>query len=91
MGTRHYWRNPTYHADLEIPNSGKEKKMTDEQQAQPDVEEVELAEAHDETDVPAALDRNTDDGKGGAVVPKSDFDSYDAGEGVTAYHPEDNS
>jgi hypothetical protein len=31
---------------------------------------------HDEEDVPAALERETDDGKGGAVVPKADFDSY---------------
>jgi len=31
---------------------------------------------HDETDVEEALDRDTDDGKGGAVVPKADFESY---------------
>lgn len=31
---------------------------------------------HDEEDVSAALDRETDDGKGGAVVPKADFESY---------------
>jgi len=30
----------------------------------------------DETDVPAALENDTDDGKGGAVVPKEDFESY---------------
>lgn len=31
---------------------------------------------HDETDVAEALERETDDGKGGAVVPPSDFESY---------------
>lgn len=31
---------------------------------------------HDEEDVPAALENDTDDGKGGAVVPKEDFVSY---------------
>jgi hypothetical protein len=31
---------------------------------------------HDDTDVPAALENDTDDGKGGAVVPKADFVSY---------------
>jgi hypothetical protein len=31
---------------------------------------------HDETDVPEALERETDDGKGGAVVPAEDFESY---------------
>lgn len=48
------------------------------------------AEAVDDEDVPAALERKTDDGKGGAVVPKADFDSYDAGENVTAYQPDVN-
>lgn len=32
---------------------------------------------HDETDVAAALERDTDDGKGGAVVPKEDFVAYE--------------
>lgn len=45
-----------------------------------EVQEVETAESHDE-DVEEALDRETDDGKGGAVVPSEDFDSY-ATEGV---------
>lgn len=31
---------------------------------------------HDDSDVDAALERDTDDGKGGAVVPKEDFVSY---------------
>jgi hypothetical protein len=31
---------------------------------------------HDEEDVAAALERETDDGKGGAVVPAEDFVSY---------------
>lgn len=31
---------------------------------------------HDESDVNAALANDTDDGKGGAAVPRSDFDSY---------------
>lgn len=31
---------------------------------------------HDDTDVDAALERDTDDGKGGAVVPAEDFESY---------------
>lgn len=31
---------------------------------------------HDDEDVPAALSSETDDGKGGAVVPKADFESY---------------
>jgi hypothetical protein len=32
---------------------------------------------HDDTDVEKALEQETDDGKGGAVVPKEDFESYD--------------
>lgn len=52
-------------------------------------ETVDSAEAYDETDVPAALERSTDDGKGGAVVPKADFVSYEADEKVSAYQPED--
>jgi hypothetical protein len=51
-------------------------------------EVVETAEANDEEDVPAALERATEDGKGGAVVPKADFESYEAGENVTAYGEE---
>lgn len=31
---------------------------------------------HDETDVPEALEHETHDGKGGAVVPAEDFVSY---------------
>lgn len=31
---------------------------------------------HDDEDVPAALERETHDGKGGAVVPPADFQSY---------------
>lgn len=31
---------------------------------------------HDDTDVEVALGQITDDGKGGAVVPKEDFVSY---------------
>lgn len=46
----------------------------------PDVETSQYAirdnPHHDEEDVPAALERDTDDGKGGAVVPKADFESY---------------
>jgi hypothetical protein len=38
----------------------------------------EVAEAHDDEDVPAALKRKTDDGKGGAVVPKASFVSFAA-------------
>lgn len=51
-------------------------------------EQYETAEAEDDTDVPAALERQTDDGKGGAVVPRTDFVSYEAGDNVTAYEPE---
>jgi hypothetical protein len=41
------------------------------------VEGLNLDDVHkDDEDVPAALERETDDGKGGAVVPKADFDSY---------------
>lgn len=41
------------------------------------VEGLNPADVHkDDEDVPAALERETDDGKGGAVVPKADFDSY---------------
>lgn len=43
---------------------------------------------HDDTDVDAALERETDDGKGGAVVPKEDFVSY---ESPDADKQEDNS
>lgn len=31
---------------------------------------------YDDIDVPAAIVQKTDDGKGGAAVPKSDFESY---------------
>ena len=59
--------------------------MSDE--TQPEVTEVETAEDYDvtqdyataesdDTDVESALERETQDGKGGAVVPKSDFDSF---------------
>jgi hypothetical protein len=58
-------------------NSGKETHMVEEQ--------YETAEAEDETDVPAALDSQTDDGKGGAVVPRTDFVGYEVGDNVTAY------
>lgn len=53
-----------------------------------DQEVSETAEAYDEEDVPQALARNTEDGRGDDVVPKSDFNSYQAGENVTAYTPE---
>jgi hypothetical protein len=70
-----------------IQNFGKEKNMTEPNETP--VEEVpETAEAFDETDVSEALKRDTDDGKGGAVVPSGDFDSYQAGENVTGYDPE---
>lgn len=61
----------------------------DETNVNVDAETVDSAETHDETDVPAALDATTDDGKGGAVVPKTDFVSYDADENVTAYQEDD--
>ena len=38
----------------------------------------EVAEPHDKEDVPAALKRETQDGKGGAVVPKANFVSFAA-------------
>jgi hypothetical protein len=43
-----------------------------------DYQEDEVPGDHDDTDVEAALAENneTDDGKGGAVVPKADFESY---------------
>jgi hypothetical protein len=41
-----------------------------------DYQAEEVPAPHDETDVPDALDEETDDGKGGAVVPKADFESY---------------
>ena len=44
---------------------------------------------HDEEDVPAALERETDDGKGGAVVPKADFDSYTEGDAALEEKEED--
>lgn len=40
-----------------------------------DLENAETVDANDE-DVQSALERQTDDGKGGAVVPKADFDSF---------------
>lgn len=41
------------------------------------VEGLDLNDVHrDDEDVPAALERETADGKGGAAVPKGDFDSY---------------
>jgi len=60
--------------------------MTDQEQPAGEVRDpaedykVEFSDAenphHDDTDVQEALDRDTDDGKGGAVVPKEDFESY---------------
>lgn len=38
----------------------------------------EIAEAHDDTDVQACLDSETQDGQGGAVVPKANFISFAA-------------
>lgn len=46
---------------------------TDEYELEIDPNEV--AESHDE-DVDSALERETQDGKGGAVVPKATFKSY---------------
>jgi len=60
--------------------------MTEQEQPTKEVHDpaedykVEFSDAgsphHDDTDVDTALDRETDDGKGGAVVPKEDFGSY---------------
>lgn len=36
----------------------------------------EIAESHDDTDVQACLDAETDDGRGGAVVPRANFVSF---------------
>lgn len=47
-----------------------------------------LADSFDETDVDAALERETDDGKGDDEVPDADFESYAAGENVTGYKEE---
>lgn len=67
------------------------EQNTDVAEDAPPVEEsVETAEAFDDTDVDEAKHRSTDDGKGGAVVPKEDFESYDSGENVTAYKQEEN-
>lgn len=43
----------------------------------------------DNFNVDDALDRDTQDGKGDEEVPESDFESYAAGEDVTAYNQED--
>lgn len=40
-----------------------------------EVDPEEVADS-DDSDVAQALERETQDGKGGAVVPKSDFDSF---------------
>lgn len=65
--------------------------MTEQEQPVTEQEQpvTETAESHDESDVDAALELETDDGKGGAVVPRTDFVSYEADEDVTAYNPED--
>lgn len=65
--------------------------MSDQESVSVDIaaETVDSAEAYDDADVSVALERSTDDGKGGAVVPKADFDSYAVGENVSAYEPED--
>jgi hypothetical protein len=46
---------------------------------------------HDETDVPAALERETEDGRGGAVVPAEDFVSYTDPDADKPSEQEDNS
>lgn len=38
-----------------------------------ELEGLQGADSNDQADVPAALERETFDGKGGAVVPKADF------------------
>lgn len=38
--------------------------------------QYEVAEAHDDTDVQACLDSDTQDGKGATKVPKASFLSY---------------
>ena len=63
--------------------------MTEQEQpvVDPDVETSAYAvrdNPHDdENDVPAALEQETDDGKGGAVVPAADFVSYSEADAET--------
>ncbi len=52
-------------------------------------DKLEKADAHDDIDVLECQKDTTDDGRGGAVVPKTDFVSYEAAENVTAYEPEE--
>lgn len=43
----------------------------------PNEDNLETADANDQADVPAALAKeDTEDGKGGAVVPRADFVSF---------------
>ena len=55
-----------------------EKEFTSDLEPYDPTVNYEVAEPHDEEDVPAALERETQDGKGGAVVPKANFVSYAA-------------
>jgi len=54
---------------------------TQEQQEPTEFEPIETADAVDEEDVPAALERKTDDGKGTGRIPKANWESF-ATEGV---------
>lgn len=55
------------------------EKSTDAELTEEDMDFEETAESHDE-DVESALQRETQDGKGGAVVPKATFKSYSTDE-----------
>jgi hypothetical protein len=65
--------------DPAIRNPGKEQHMPPRKKTEPPVEtteEVTVAPPSDETDVPAAISRDTEDGKGDEPVPPSDFESF---------------
>lgn len=64
--------------DKAVEVEGTEEEFTSDLAPFDPTGEYELVEANDKEDVPVALNRETQDGKGGAVVPKANFVSYAA-------------
>jgi hypothetical protein len=64
--------------DEAVEVEGTEEEFTSDLSPFDPTEIYEVVEPNDKEDVPAALKRETQDGKGGAVVPKANFVSYAA-------------
>jgi hypothetical protein len=72
MGTRIFYQNFMFPENQAIQNYGKENSVEDSEETfNPD----DVADS-DDTDVEEVVKKDDTDGKGGAVVPKGDFESY---------------